>query len=93
MALPIWLDFMREAEKGRPIRDFPTPPGVVLARANPETGEPAPPTNPKSRLMPFKRGTLPPIFRGSSAGFSDACVLVTVNNLDAANNGFRRDPQ
>jgi penicillin-binding protein 1A len=72
VAVPIWLDFMREAEKGRPILDFPTPPGVVLARANPETGEPAPPTNPKSRLIPFKRGTLPPTFRGSSAGFSDA---------------------
>jgi penicillin-binding protein 1A len=71
VAVPIWLDFMREAVKGRPVRDFPAPPGVVLARANPETGEPAPPTNPKSRLIPFKRGTLPPAFRGGSAGFSD----------------------
>jgi penicillin-binding protein 1A len=71
VAVPIWLDFMREAEKGHPVRDFPTPPGVVLARANPETGEPAPPTNPKSRLIPFKRGTLPPAFRGGTAGFSD----------------------
>ncbi len=35
------------------------PPGVVLARANPETGEPAGPDKPKSRLIPFKRGTLP----------------------------------
>jgi penicillin-binding protein 1A len=72
VSLPIWLDFMREAEKGRPVRDFPAPAGVVLARANPETGEPAAPANPKSRLIPFKRGTLPPAFRGGAAGFTDA---------------------
>ncbi|HXJ20646.1 MAG TPA: PBP1A family penicillin-binding protein, partial [Polyangia bacterium] len=56
VALPIWLDFMRTATKGQPVRDFPMPPGVVLARANPETGEPAAPNKPKSRLIPFKRG-------------------------------------
>jgi penicillin-binding protein 1A len=71
VAVPIWVDFMKEAEKGRPVRDFAAPPGVVFARANPETGEPAPPTNPKSRLIPFKRGTLPASFRGGSGGFSD----------------------
>jgi penicillin-binding protein 1A len=72
VSLPIWLDYMREALKGQPIRDFPLPPGVVMARANPETGEPAPPSNPKSRLIPFKRGTLPPAFRGAVGSFSDA---------------------
>jgi penicillin-binding protein 1A len=73
VALPIWLDFMREALQGRPVRDFPSPPGVMLVRANPETGEPAPPSNPKSRLIPFKRGTLPAAFRSAAANgrFSD----------------------
>jgi penicillin-binding protein 1A len=73
VALPIWLDFMREALKGRPILDFPSPAGIILARANPETGLPAPPVDPKSRLIPFKRGTLPGPFRGpgANAGFSD----------------------
>jgi penicillin-binding protein 1A len=72
-ALPIWMDFMRAALHGRPVRDFPVPAGVVLARANPETGVPAPPTAPKSRLIPFRRGTLPPAFRNpAGAGrFSD----------------------
>jgi penicillin-binding protein 1A len=64
VSLPIWLDFMRTAVKGQPVRDFPMPAGVVLARANPETGEPAAPGKPKSRLIPFKRGTLPAAFRG-----------------------------
>jgi penicillin-binding protein 1A len=71
VSLPIWLDFMRTAVKGQPVRDFPMPPGVVLARANPETGEPAAPNKPKSRLIPFKRGTLPPAFRGGG-DFADA---------------------
>jgi penicillin-binding protein 1A len=70
VAVPIWLDFMRTAVKGLPPRDFPMPPGVVLARANPETGEPAGPDKPKSRLIPFKRGTLPAAFRGGG-GFAD----------------------
>jgi penicillin-binding protein 1A len=72
-ALPIWLDFMRSAMHGRPVRDFPVPAGVVLARANPETGAPAAPNAAKSRLIPFRRGTLPPAFRNpaSSGRFSD----------------------
>ncbi len=70
VALPIWLEFMRTATKGQPVRDFPAPPGVVFARANPETGEPAGPDKPKSRLIPFKRGTLPPAFR-AGGGFAD----------------------
>ena len=71
VAVPIWLDFMRTAVKDLPPRDFPMPPGVVLARANPETGEPAGPDKPKSRLIPFKRGTLPAAFRGGGGGFAD----------------------
>ncbi len=63
VALPIWLSFMREAVRGTASKDFPMPPGIILARANPETGEPATPKNPKSRLLPFKRGTLPAAFK------------------------------
>src|SRR5205814_2233616 len=70
VSLPIWLDFMRTAIKGQPVRDFPAPAAVVLALANPDNGEPAAPNKPKSRLIPFKRGTLPPAFRGGG-GFAD----------------------
>jgi penicillin-binding protein 1A len=72
-ALPIWVDFMRAALHGRPVRDFPVPAGVVLARADPETGAPAAPAARRSRLIPFRRGTLPPAFRSpaSPGRFSD----------------------
>ncbi len=73
IAVPIWLSYMQEAVRGTAVHDFTPPPGIILARANPETGLPAPPEDPKSRLMPFKRGTLPGSFKGDSRGarFSD----------------------
>jgi len=73
VALPIWLAYMKEAEKGRPVRDFAVPPGIVFARADPDKGLPASPSKPGSRLTPFRRGTLPPAFKTAATGarFSD----------------------
>lgn len=72
VALPIWLAYMQEALRGLPVRDFAPPPGVLFVRADPETGAPAAPTSAKSRMVPFKRGTLPAAFRsGEPARFSD----------------------
>jgi len=73
VALPVWLAFMREAVRGMPVRDFAPPPGVIFARADPDKGTPAAPTKAGSRLIPFKRGTLPPSFRSAAYGarFSD----------------------
>ncbi len=34
VAAPIWLEFMKEAMKDRPITDFPIPPGVRFVRLN-----------------------------------------------------------
>jgi penicillin-binding protein 1A len=73
VAVPIWLAYMREALRDVPVRDFQPPPGILFVRADPETGVPAPPANPKSRLMPFRRGTLPSAFTSGMQGarFSD----------------------
>jgi penicillin-binding protein 1A len=72
VSVPIWLDFMKAAHEGLPVRDFAIPAGVVLARANPDSGRPTPPRDPQGRLTPFKRGTLPAAFRGpGGARFSD----------------------
>lgn len=61
VAVPIWLDFMQKAHPPTPVRDFPMPPGVVLARIEPWSGEPARP-GPTARWVPFLRGTLPARF-------------------------------
>jgi penicillin-binding protein 1A len=73
VALPIWLSYMKEAVRGRPVRDFEPPPGIVFARADPDKGVPASPNKPGSRLTPFRRGTLPAAFKtvSSSGRFSD----------------------
>jgi penicillin-binding protein 1A len=37
-ALPIWINFMREALRDRPARDFPVPEGIVVVRIDRGTG-------------------------------------------------------
>jgi penicillin-binding protein 1A len=37
-ALPMWIDYMREALKGTPEVTLETPPGLVTVRIDPETG-------------------------------------------------------
>jgi penicillin-binding protein 1A len=72
VSVPIWLEFMRAAHEGLPVRDFPVPAGVVFARANAESGRPTAPGDARGRLIPFKRGTLPAAFRGTVGRFTDA---------------------
>jgi penicillin-binding protein 1A len=38
VAGPIWHDYMAQALKGRPVLQFPQPPGVVMAQWNSSTG-------------------------------------------------------
>jgi penicillin-binding protein 1A len=72
-AAPIWTEFMKTAEDGKPVRDFDPPKDVYFVRATPDKGQPAKPGTPGAILIPFKRGTLPSQFaRGESkAQFSD----------------------
>lgn len=74
VALPIWLSYMREALRDTPPSEVSPPPGITFVRADPDTGAPALPANAKSRLVPFRRGTLPAVFttRAQAARFSDA---------------------
>ncbi len=37
-ALPVWIDYMRVALKGRPERNLPQPKGMVTVRIDPDTG-------------------------------------------------------
>jgi penicillin-binding protein 1A len=37
-ALPIWIDFMREALRGKPEKQRPLPPGIVNVKIDPESG-------------------------------------------------------
>lgn len=72
-ALPVWLDWMKLADAGRPKRKFTerTPAGVELARIDPVTGMLA---REGGMLVPHKKGTAPvrstPI--GATPGFVES---------------------
>lgn len=63
-ALPIWIDFMREALKNRPNESFSSPAGVVFARVDPETGLLSPPDAPGVNEV-FVAGTEPTAYASS----------------------------
>ncbi|MCD6266213.1 MAG: PBP1A family penicillin-binding protein [Deltaproteobacteria bacterium] len=58
-ACPIWLYFMREVLKGKPIIPFQQPEGVVIAKIDARTGLLASPFSQKTCFQAFKKGTEP----------------------------------
>ena len=58
-AAPIFLDFMRIAEEGKPAAGFKVPNGIVFAQINPKTGLVTANPMPGTRFECYKEGTLP----------------------------------
>lgn len=62
-ALPIWLEFMKEAVAGIPEENFSVPDGIVFVKIDAATGEPVSSSNPpksgKIIFECFKEGTAP----------------------------------
>ena len=56
-ASPIWVAFMMNVLKDKPVRDFPVPEGIEFIRVDPKTG--APGTHKRALLECFKPGTVP----------------------------------
>jgi penicillin-binding protein 1B len=61
-ALPIWVDFLKEALAGRPSQAFHPPPGLVQATVDPATGEVAHAGCPTRVTEVFIAGTEPRTF-------------------------------
>ncbi len=59
VALPIWADFMKAAEEGRPTLDFQKPEGITAARICANTGLLATKACPSTRDELFAEGTEP----------------------------------
>lgn len=67
-ALPIWLEFMNQAEAGLPIETFAPPPTVVMHRVNSNGQLLGPCDDPAgSRLEMFKASSIPPRLQGNAA--------------------------
>lgn len=58
-ALPIWLDYMKFAHDGLPIKNFPVPDGIVFANIDNETGTLASASSEKVIRQAFVEGTEP----------------------------------
>jgi penicillin-binding protein 1A len=61
-ALPIWIDYMREAVQRHPPSDFSEPPGVVFARIDRKSGLLAAPGADDYVFQAFREGTEPTEF-------------------------------
>jgi penicillin-binding protein 1A len=59
VAAPIWLDFMQQAMKGRPVADFQIPLGISCVLIDPDTGKRAGEDTTNAYLECFKNGTEP----------------------------------
>lgn len=59
-ALPVWLNFMKAAHQGKPVRDFEMPAGIAAVRIDPVTRLLAGKSVP-GRLEPFLEGTQPTV--------------------------------
>ena len=74
-ASPIWLDFMQQALKDKPVRVFPVPEGVDWAKIDAETGLLAIPESKKTVFECFKQGTVPIKYTPRPGEVDDADTL------------------
>lgn len=65
-ALPIWLNYMKEAHKDLPVVDFPVPDGIVIAEIDGSTGQLATDYSERKFEQAFEEGSEP-----EDAGTSD----------------------
>ena len=64
-ALPMWIDYMREALRDQPIRSLPQPEGIVSVRIDAETGEHTSAGNPNAIFEIFRSEHAPQARHGS----------------------------
>ena len=67
-ALPVWLEFMREALQDRPEHALPQPEGLVTVRIDPTTGLVTDPSNPRAVFEVFLEDEVPPSDEGNGSG-------------------------
>lgn len=70
VALPAFIDFMREAHKGRPVADFAVPAGVVRVTIDPQSGLRAPSDEEGAIDEVFLAGTEPVEAEAPDAGLA-----------------------
>ncbi len=70
-ALPIWMNFMRDALAGKPEIHRPQPAGVISVRIDPETGKRVGPDHSDAIFEYFLEESVPPLDPGNGSGGSN----------------------
>ena len=60
-ALPIWIDFMKQALEGKPVITRPQPEGIVMVRIDPATGLRVGPDHANAIFEIFRKENVPPM--------------------------------
>lgn len=81
-ALPIWIDFMKEALDGLPDQELPQPLGIVSARIDPGTGLRVPPGYPGAMFELFLQENLPPMNTEWKPGQTESAGASAVQTED-----------
>jgi len=91
VALPVFVDFMKEALKDKPAIPFRIPPGLTMARVRESDGLLAGPGDRRVVLEPFKPGTVPqaagPVLDGSDASATTGASGAAPLRVPAASEG------
>jgi len=80
-ALPIWIDFMETALAGKEEISFDQPPGLVIARINPKSGNRANPEDNNAIFEYFLRENTPPELLNSSEQGSQSTGSSAADNI------------
>lgn len=89
-ALPMWMQFMQEALKGRPEHPLEQPPGIVSVRIDPQSGKRAAANDPLAMFEYFMTPYVPASDKDNGAGASVASQDPTQDNgtlTDSGNDG------
>lgn len=73
-AIPVWTEFMKEALKEKPVKDFPSPPGVVFREVDIDTGLPPTSEGTNTLWFAFLKGTTPQAYlnhKGKEAAITE----------------------
>ncbi len=82
-ACPIWLDFMQQALKDKPVRVFPVPEGIDWAKIDAKTGLLAIKESEKTIFECFREGTTPTEYTKKPGTVDENVLFKTLDGPDA----------
>ncbi len=74
VAIPVWTEFMKRALQEKPVKDFPSPSGIVFKKIDVETGLLASPQSRNTLWFAFLEGTAPQRYSNQANDLSRSMI-------------------